>query len=818
MGLLDGKVALVTGAGGGLGRAYALLFAQEGAKVVVNDLGGTRDGAGGGNAMADQVVAEIKEAGGEAIANYASVSDEEGAQSIVNDAVNTWGRLDICVNNAGILRDKTLLKLDTPNFDLVMAVHARGTFLVGKASAEAMKAAGNGGSIINTSSIAGLKGNFGQTNYACAKAGIYGMTLVWSQELSRAGIRSNAIAPMAKTRMTDDIDAVPDDVTPEMIAPVALYLASDLSSDVNGRIFGAHGKHVFEYHMKLSPGVEKDSAWTAAEIADQIKAISELPSAKAPADGGAGNVGDVINEVFDRMPDFFLADRAGSWTATLHFNIEGTGSWTVNVADGKCTSGQGAPPAATCTINYNSSDIFLGTITGKMKPEQAFMAGDISADNMGDLMKFAKCFDMKKAQEAASAAEGGGGNTIEDAINESFTRMPEFFMADRAGSWSATLHFNIEGTGSWGVSVSDGTCTSSTGKPDGATCNITYKSADIFLGTVTGKMKAEQAFMAGDIAADNMGDLMKFAQCFDMKKAQEAAAAKSAGDSEAPKAEGMNRDCVGRNFNGAVEFVYPENALAYAESTNDLNDHYKGDDAIAPVLYPVRPFIKVLSEAVVDPELNADLMRLVHGEQDMRFHDTIKPWDLVCARSTILDIETKSSGELLKVRQRLMRDGEVVCDTVSGFFIRGKKKADGGSAKPKAEAPPAPSHDLIYENSFTVDDDQSYRYAESSLDKNPIHVNENTAKAAGHPGVIAHGLCTMAMTGRDLINHYLDGNPARLKRLKVRFSAIVLPGDTLTTRAWVIEKNDNITTLGLETVNQHGKAVINNALAEVSDS
>ena len=159
---------------------------------MVNDLGGNRDGVGTGTSMADTVVAEIKELGGEAIARYGSVCDAEAAEGMVKAAVDTWGRLDILVNNAGILRDRTLLKLEDENFDIVLDVHARGTFLVTKHAATAMKELGNGGSIINTTSIAGLTGNFGQTNYACAKAGIWGMTMVWAKELSRAGIRVNA--------------------------------------------------------------------------------------------------------------------------------------------------------------------------------------------------------------------------------------------------------------------------------------------------------------------------------------------------------------------------------------------------------------------------------------------------------------------------------------------------------------------------------------------------------------------------------------------------------------------------------------------------
>ena len=279
MGLLDGKVALVTGAGGSIGRAHALALAKEGCKVVVNDIGGARDGTGGSAAMADEVVAEIREAGGEAVADYGSVADVEQADGMVQAAVDAFGQLNIVVNNAGILRDRTLLKLHEDDFDLVMAVHARGTFLVARAAARLMKEKGWSGSIINTSSIAGLRGNFGQTNYGCAKAGIFGMTRIWFQELMRAGIRVNAIAPVAKTRMTEDIEHVSAEITPDQIAPVVVWLASDLSSGVNGRVFGTHGPHIFEYHMLMSPGVHREEGlWTPQDIAAQLEAISALPS------------------------------------------------------------------------------------------------------------------------------------------------------------------------------------------------------------------------------------------------------------------------------------------------------------------------------------------------------------------------------------------------------------------------------------------------------------------------------------------------------------------------------------------------------------
>jgi acyl dehydratase len=277
----------------------------------------------------------------------------------------------------------------------------------------------------------------------------------------------------------------------------------------------------------------------------------------------------------------------------------------------------------------------------------------------------------------------------------------------------------------------------------------------------------------------------------------------------------MNRACIGRTFRQEASFVRPDWAIDYAKASNDPNPLYL-EGKIAPMLYPVRPNIFAVGDAVTDPDLNADLVLLLHGEQDMRFFDTLKPWDLVAPRAEILDIEDKSSGQLLKVRQRIMRDGEVVCETISGFYVR--NSATGGSKKKAPKEAPPERDDYLFVETYPVDSDQSYRYAEASLDKNPIHVDENVAHAAGHKGVILHGLCTMAMTGRELINNVCDGDAARLKRLKVRFSKTVYPGDQLTTRAWLIESNDGITTIGLETLNQNGDLVISNALAEIQEA
>jgi NAD(P)-dependent dehydrogenase (short-subunit alcohol dehydrogenase family) len=176
MGLLDGKVAIVTGAGGGIGRAHALLFAQEGAKVVVNDLGGDRAGGGKGAEMADKVVAEIKAAGGDAVANYDSVATREGGDGLLWSALAKYGKVDILVNNAGVLRDRTLLNMSDSDWDIVFNVHMKGTFFATQAVARFLKTQNKGGRIINTTSVSGLMGNIGQANYSAAKAGIYGFT------------------------------------------------------------------------------------------------------------------------------------------------------------------------------------------------------------------------------------------------------------------------------------------------------------------------------------------------------------------------------------------------------------------------------------------------------------------------------------------------------------------------------------------------------------------------------------------------------------------------------------------------------------------
>ena len=272
MGILEGKVAVITGAGGGIGREHALAFAREGAKVVVNDLGGARDGSGEDISAAEEVVAEIRAGGGQAVASHHSVAIAAGAEGIVKTAIEAFGRVDVLVNNAGILRDKTFLKMDESMWDSVIAVHLKGTFLTSQAVARQLVAQGEGGRIVNTTSVSGMLGNFGQANYAAAKAGIYGLTRTMSIELQKQRITVNALAPIAKTRMTEDLPLFQgtETLTAAHIAPAALFLASDLCGDKTGYVLAVAGARMYAFKVVETSGRFKESddgVWTAQEIA-----------------------------------------------------------------------------------------------------------------------------------------------------------------------------------------------------------------------------------------------------------------------------------------------------------------------------------------------------------------------------------------------------------------------------------------------------------------------------------------------------------------------------------------------------------------------
>ena len=292
MGLCDGRVCIVTGAGRGIGREYALMLAAEGAKVVVNDLGGSRDGTGGDEGPAAQVVEEILEAGGDAAASTENVADFEGAGRMVRQAVDTYGRLDVLINNAGILRDRMLANMSEEEWDAVINVHLKGTFAPSHHAAahwrERSKAGDEvDGRIINTSSVSGIYGNVGQTNYGAAKAGIAAFSFIASLELLRYGVTVNAVAPVALTRLTDDLgmgkadEATKEAMSPRWVAPVVTWLASEHSQAVTGRVIAASGNvlAIAEGWHRGPAARPVDDAVAAGEV---IQAL--LADARPPAD------------------------------------------------------------------------------------------------------------------------------------------------------------------------------------------------------------------------------------------------------------------------------------------------------------------------------------------------------------------------------------------------------------------------------------------------------------------------------------------------------------------------------------------------------
>jgi len=268
----DGRVAVITGAGHGLGRSHALSLAERGAKVVVNDLGGALDGTGASAGPAAEVVELIRKAGGEATASTDNVATPDGAQAIVRTAIDTYGRLDIVVNNAGILRDRSFGKMSVEEFDQVLAVHVRGSFLVGRAAFPYLKEQGYG-RIVNTTSPAGLFGNFGQANYSTAKMGLVGLTKTLGIEGARAGIKANAIAPIAWTRMTEELLPAEFEAkfTAERVSALVTFLAHE-ACETSGEVFSVGGGRIARVFVAEGPGWRQDDH-TVEDIRDNWEAI-----------------------------------------------------------------------------------------------------------------------------------------------------------------------------------------------------------------------------------------------------------------------------------------------------------------------------------------------------------------------------------------------------------------------------------------------------------------------------------------------------------------------------------------------------------------
>jgi NAD(P)-dependent dehydrogenase (short-subunit alcohol dehydrogenase family)/acyl dehydratase/putative sterol carrier protein len=404
----DDRVAIVTGAGGGLGRVYALELARRGAKVVVNDFGGGKDGRGGGErSAADKVVEEIRALGGEAVANYESVATPGGGEAIVECALKAFGRVDILINNAGILRDKTLAKMEPESWDGVMEVHLKGAYNVTRPAFLKMREQGYG-RIVLTSSAAGLYGNFGQTNYSAAKMGLVGFMNTLKLEGEKHNIEVNTVAPIAGTRLTEGVlpPEVFEKLKPEFIAPLVLYLSSEGCRE-NGMIFNAGMGYFNRVGIVTGPGAfigEGKSVPSVEDIQQYWDAINDLSGAqeypnavaafgplldavsgkKAPAGGAGGEV--AVKDIFERIPEAFQAEKAVGVDVVFQFEISGPGggSWHVTVKDQRCEVKGGAHDRPTTTIKMGDED-FVKLIKGELNAMKAYTGGKLKIG--GDLMK-----------------------------------------------------------------------------------------------------------------------------------------------------------------------------------------------------------------------------------------------------------------------------------------------------------------------------------------------------------------------------------------------------------------------------------------------
>ncbi len=275
----------------------------------------------------------------------------------------------------------------------------------------------------------------------------------------------------------------------------------------------------------------------------------------------------------------------------------------------------------------------------------------------------------------------------------------------------------------------------------------------------------------------------------------------------------LNKELIGKKYDSKTYEVSAEAIEKYARATNDENERYISQDVVATPVFPVVPAFDSFMAASMDPDLGADLMRLVHGSEEHILHKPIRPGDTLTVEPVLESVETKDTGETFTVAAPITnQDGDTVAEVRGTMFIRGS----GSGAKAASGGGETAAPEIVFEETTKVDDDQTHRYAEASGDHNPIHLDENVAKMAGLPGIINHGMCTMAIATKGAVNGLADGNPERLKKVSVRFSKPVLPGQELTTKFWETGTGDGTTIYGFETYNPDGAAVIKGGVVEVA--
>lgn len=405
----DNQIAVITGAGGGLGRIYALELAKRGAKVVVNDLGGSRDGSGGGSTTpAEKVVEEIKALGGEAVANYDNVATPDGGENIIKSTLDAFGTVDILINNAGILRDKSFIKMEPENWQSVLDVHLNGAFNVSKPAFKVMREKGFG-RIVMTTSAAGLYGNFGQTNYSSAKMGLIGLMNTLKLEGKKYNVKVNTVAPIAASRLTEDIlpPELFDKMKPEFVSPLVLYLCSSECA-ANGNIYNAGMGFFNRAAVVTGTGTtigDGNNSPTIEDVVENLDTISSLKNCKVYFELNE-QVGDAMNAfnaptkpeaasdqktasasaIFEAMPNAFNAEAAKDVDVIFQYHIagDGGGDWNCVIKDATCDINSGIHEKPTCTLKMADTD-FVDMINGVLPSMQAYTSGKLKIE--GDIMK-----------------------------------------------------------------------------------------------------------------------------------------------------------------------------------------------------------------------------------------------------------------------------------------------------------------------------------------------------------------------------------------------------------------------------------------------
>ncbi len=418
------------------------------------------------------------------------------------------------------------------------------------------------------------------------------------------------------------------------------------------------------------------------------------------------------------------------------------------------------------------------------------MSGKIKADNLGDLKRFGDVFDFKKARASAGTAPAPAPSPAID-LAAAFQGLPQVLISERAAGWNGKVVFDVDGTAGWTLTIQDQKASIAAGKAPDAVCTI-GGTKEVFADFFSGKIDFVQA--QSRLKVTNVVALLKIKQAFEWSKLKTAA-----------PSGGLNESLVGKKYRTPAVFVRPEKIRAFAAVTFDPNERSASTaekDLVAPPIFPVTLIHDLFSQALSEDH-GGDLTRMVHGEQCMRFHAPLRAWDLVTPRAVIAGIDRKESGEILHVDQLFYREGKPVVEMRTSLFFRGASKGAGSPTGVER-----PTGKKAFSHTVTVREDQPKRYGEVSGDTNPIHMDPAAAKAAGLPGVILQGLCTMALAGAG-IEEYLGGDLSRLEEFSVRFSSPVFPGDTLTTEAALVEPGK----LALVTTNQNGKPVLTNGFA-----